>query len=93
LEDCVYWAIQTGICLRKREGKRMGIRKLFVRFMDWVDSFGRDAGDHMVNGAVVAALLLGLTAAVVAMIIQSPALLCIGFVLLVAHLLIIVGVL
>jgi hypothetical protein len=47
----------------------------------------------MVNGAVVAALLLGLTAAVVAMIIQSPALLCIGFVLLVAHLLIIVGVL
>lgn len=63
------------------------VRDLWERFGDWVDSFGRDAGDQMVLGVIVAAVMAGLVCLGVAIALESSVLLLLGFAITIGHIL------
>lgn len=60
---------------------------MFDSFSEWVDSFGSGAGDHMMAGAVCAAIVGGGVCLGFAVALESPVLLVLGFVAIVGHIL------
>jgi len=67
--------------------------KLRTRFVHWVNSQGGEAGDWMVAGALIGAMVAGVLALVVSVMLESVPLLILGFVVFVAHLIYVLAVL
>lgn len=67
--------------------------KLFGRFTEWVDSFGPRAGDHMMAGMVIGAIVGGVVCVSVAIALESLVLLALGFVVCIGHILFAMAVL
>lgn len=63
----------------------MGMRKLGKRFSDWVDSFGEDAGDDMIVGAVIGALVVGGILILTGVCLSSGELVGVGSVMVMVH--------
>lgn len=61
--------------------------KVIDRFTEWVDSFGDEAGERMIVGMVAGAAVGGAVCLGVAIVLESPALLALGFVVCVGHIL------
>lgn len=59
--------------------------KVIDRLRNWVDSFGDRAGYNMTAGAVIGAIVGGAVCLGLAIALESPVLLAIGFVVCLGH--------
>ena len=64
---------------------RKMLKTAFGRFADWVDSFGEDAGDNMIAGALIAGILVSAVAMVWGIMTANLPLGAIGFVFLIVQ--------
>lgn len=60
--------------------------KLTTRFADWVDSKGEGAGDHMVAGMILGAMVAGMFGLVLGLAFGVDVLVLVGFLVALGHL-------